>query len=403
MIKIISTVDDSYEYKVSNVPAAHIDEDVLLLAHTLDETRSNSLKAMAFFYSEYGGYERPLDIYKKKVNVDNYLDIPEYILRDYAIMDAIVTRRVFTNMMNHLKLIDEKYPNEKVPENTLEKYYRYRRVPVASMYSNIEYEGVYVRKDKLDALRIQMEDYIKSLKKQLSDAFNVSPNFDWGSNDKVGKLLELRGWEDLGRTKAGTFMVGKKQLARWIKIHPEAAILKEFGSVTTLVDSFVGDREGTKGWSQYLIHHDGDAENVWRMHPDYFPMGTESGRTRCTKPNMQNVPTRGKFTKEIKQCLCTPDDDEYYMVTVDYSSLQMRLAAIDCQDVNLTKALSSPDADVHSMTAYLTFAQDKEYDVETITVEDENGTHVFLGGQKVLTKNRGEIFAHELNEEDELL
>lgn len=402
-MKILSKIEDTYTTVTTNVPAARIDEDVFLLAHTLDETRSNSLKAMAFFYSEYGGYERPLDVYKKKVNVESYLDIPEDILREYAIMDAIVTHRVFTNMYKHLLLLDAKYPNEKYPENSIEKYYHYRRIPAANMYAKMEYRGVYVNKKKLDALREQMEDYIKGLGKKLSEAFGVSENFNWGSSDKVGELLQSRGWEDYGRTESGKYLVSKPQFDRWKKNHPEAITLREYGSATTLIDSFVGDREGTKGWSQYLIHHDEDPEDVWRMHPDYSPLGTESGRTRCSKPNMQNVPTRGKFTKEIKQCLCTPNDDEYYMVTVDYSSLQMRLAAIDCQDPNLTKALSSPDADVHSMTAYLTFSQDKEYDVETVIVEDENGTHTFLGGQKVITKNRGEVFARDLQEDDELL
>ena len=139
------------------------------------------------------------------------------------------------------------------------------------------------------------------------------------------------------------------------------------------------------------------------MHPNYMAMGTESGRTRCKNPNMQNVPTRGKFTKEIKACLCTPNDDEYYMVTIDYSSLQMRLATVDSGDETLTRIFSSKDSDVHSQTGYNVFASNKEIDIEIITVEDENGNvHEFLGGEQVETK-RGEVFARDLREDDEII
>ena len=92
--------------------------------------------------------------------------------------------------------------------------------------------------------------------------------------------------------------------------------------MNVLLRTFVGDVEGTTGWTQYLIHHDEDPANVSRLHPTFAAMGTESGRTRTSQPNTQNIPTRGLFTKEIKGCMCTPDDDKYFMVTLDYSALQ---------------------------------------------------------------------------------
>lgn len=385
------------------IPTARIDEDVYILGHTLDETRFNSLKSLAYYYSEYGGYERALDIYREKYGVDSYLDIDEDILKNYAIMDAIVTRRVISNMLKHLEYLDKKYPNEKYPEDTLSNYYHYRRIPAANMYAHLEYEGVYVNKDKLDALRKVMQKAIDDLTLELCKDFDVPKSFNFGSVVKLGKLLQIRGWEDLGRTEAGGYQVSDYQLERWKKTHPEAAKIQKLNSFTTLISTFVGDEAGTKGWSQYLVHHDEDPPHVWRMHPDFIAMGTDSGRTRCKNPNMQNVPTRGQFTKEIKSCLCTPDDENYYMVTVDFSALQLRLATIDSGDENLTKVFTSKNADAHSMTAYLIFAAEKELDVEIIEVEDENGVkHTFLGGEKIETK-RGEILAKDLREDDELV
>lgn len=379
-----------------------IDEDTYIIAHTLDETRGNSLKAMAFYYSEFGGYERSLDNYKQKYNIDNYLDIDEDILKEYAIMDAIVCRRIYDKMMNHLRYIDQKYPNEKFPENTLERYYYYRRIPAVNMYMDLEMRGVCINKPKLDTLRIEMREFINKTKKELCEAYNVEDDFDWGSTTKVGKLFKKIGYENLGETKAGEYKCSDDELVRWAKIHPEVKKLQTLRSVNTLINTFVGDEEGTKGWTQYMIHHPEDPENVYRMHPTFNAMGTESGRTRAGQPNTQNFPTRGLYTKEIKGCVCTPSDDDYYLATLDYSSLQMRLATIDSNDSFLTQEFSKDSSDIHSLTANIVFALGRELDVETITVEQDGKIYEFLGGELVETK-RGEIFARDLKEDDELI
>lgn len=383
----------------NGIPEARIDEDVITLGHVLDETRSNSLKALAFYYSEFGGYERPLDIYKKRVKVDSYLDIDEDILKEYAIMDAIVTYRIWVNMMKHVRELDKKYPNEHGINTGLESYYYTRRIPANNLYAGIEYRGIYVDKDRLDNLRIEMQDYINSLKAQLAEAFGVSVDFDWGSSAKLGRLLEKKGWEELGRNESGEYQVSEFQIKRWSKDHPEAKLLKELKSMNVMINAFVGDVKGTKGWSQYLTYHPED--DSWRMHPDYFPMGTDSGRTRCQKPNMQNTPTRGKYAKAIKRCLKTPNDNDYYMVTVDYSSLQMRLATIDSKDKHLTEVFNRDNADVHSLTGWLVFAKEKTFDVMTVEVEQDGKTYKFLGGQQVMTQ-RGYVLARDLQEDDEI-
>ena len=379
-----------------------IDEDCYILAHTLDETRGNSLKSMAFYYSPFGGYERALDVYKQKYNIENYLDIDEDILKEYAIMDAIVTLRIYPKLMEHLRYIDKIYPNEKFPENTLERYYYYRRIPAVNMYMDLELRGFCVNKAKLDKLRIEMREFIKNTKKELCELYGVPDDFDWGSTMKVGKLFKKLGYENLGETKAGEYKCSDDELVRWAKIHPEVKKLQTLRSVNTLINTFVGDEEGTKGWPQYMVHHPEDPKDVYRMHATFNAMGTESGRSLAGRPNLQNICTRGLYTKEIKSCLCTPSDEDYYIATIDYSSLQMRLAALDGNDSFLTKEFAKDSSDVHSLTANIVFALGRELDVETITVEQGGKTYEFLGGELVETK-RGEIFARDLKEDDELI
>ena len=89
------------------------------------------------------------------------------------------------------------------------------------------------------------------------------------------------------------------------------------------------------------------------------------------------------------------------MVTVDYSSLQMRLATIDSKDPHLTEVFNRENADVHSLTGWLVFAKEKTFDVMTVEVEQDGKTYTFLGGQQVMTQ-RGYVLARDLQEDDEL-
>jgi len=391
----------------NGISQARVDEDVVVLGHTMDETRSNSLKSLAYYYTTYGGYDEELEEYKRKVHIDNYLDIPEPILREYAVLDAIVTWQVFDNMLRHLREVDAKHPNEKGTKYTVEDYYRQKRIPSVNLFLKLEYRGVVVDTDKLAAARINIQNRINDQQFALANLFGVSKDFDFASPAELGKLLAKKGWENLDEVKRHPapgeemkFGTADYALEKWAQTHPEAKILQDFRSSRVMLNTFIGDKKETKGWSQYLVRHEnGEA----LMHPSWGAMGTESGRTRCSAPNMMNVPTHGQFAAEIKACLGVPSDDEYYMVTIDYSGLQLRLAAADSQDPTMCKVFNSKNADIHSQTAYGIFIKGKRWKTETIKVKQNGKEYVFLGGQMVNTVNRGEIFATELVESDELV
>ena len=385
MIKIIEIVEDRTEtYMDGGLPHARIDEDIIQMGHTLDETRSNSLKALAFLYTEFGGYEHPLDMYKKKMrrsgaSVDNYLTIPESILREYAVMDAIVT---FRNLLAHMRELDRRYPNEFFPENTMEHYYRTYRIPAANMYADIEYQGVYVDKDQLDRAREILKKELHDTELELAQRFGTSSTFNFQSDAQVAELLEKAGWECHGRGKSNQYLVGKGPQKLWVKEgHEEAKLFLKLGSLNTLMGTFTGyglkNPNDDCGWAACLRQHE---DGSVRMHPTFSCMQTDSGRSRCGNPNMQQVPTRGKFAADIKKAIRTPNDDEYYLCTIDYASLQLRLCCMD------------EDGRDNMYDAF----QDLGVDI----VEQDGETYEFLGGETVITVNRGEVHANELTEED---
>jgi DNA polymerase I-like protein with 3'-5' exonuclease and polymerase domains len=117
-----------------------------------------------------------------------------------------------------------------------------------------------------------------------------------------------------------------------------------------------------------------------------------------------NIPSRGKYAKDIKFCVVPPNEEDYYIMTVDYSAMQLRLASLDGDDEGLMDLfIKDKYADVHIRTAYNVFTKNRKFNIEEVEVEQDGKVYRFLGPQIVKTVNRGEIFARELTEDDTLL
>jgi len=202
-------------------------------------------------------------------------------------------------------------------------------------------------------------------------------------------------------------------LERWKqKGHLEIGKLQQLRSLRVLLKTFISPEEDAeKGWEQYVRWHEEDSS--WRMHPTYNVMRTESGRCKSDSPNMQNVPAHGAQAELVKRCITTPDPKEYYLCTLDYASLQMRLAAIDTnlneggRDHSLYNVYTDPKmgGDMHSRTGYGVFAEGQDFELEIIDIvnEETGETRTAFGGEIIKTENRGAIFARDLESTDILL
>lgn len=395
----------------NGIPAARIDDDTVQLGHLMNEQRFNGLKSHAFYYTCFGGYDRDLDRYREKTGITDFTLIPEHILFPYATMDAVVTYLTYIALLEQLAWVDKTYPNEKDPSWTMARYYREVMMPAVNAFTKIEYRGVYVDREALASSRAAILAEISEIENELGTIWGVDANFNFGSSKALGELLERLGYEDIGRGESGVYKTADAELERWKqKGHSEIAKLQRLRSLRVLLKTFISpEEEAEKGWEQYVRRHDEDSS--WRMHPTYNVMRTESGRCRCDSPNMQNIPAHGDLAEKVKMCITTPDPKEYYLCTLDYASLQIRLAAIDTnlnpegRDNNLYNVYLDPKmgGDMHSRTGYGVFAEGRDFDLDIIEVVDDTGVaKTFFGGEFVKTKNRGSVQARDLVAEDVL-
>ena len=403
----------------------YVHSDTLMLGQTLNEFRHNGLKSLSYYYTLYGGYDKDLDSYLKKYKIKNYYDVPDPILTNYATMDSIVTFLVHEEQQKQLTEIDKNFPPPQEGMWTVREYYEKIKLPAYRTFIDIEEYGIFIDQKKWDSFSIFVDNEIIRIKKELARSLNIHDKKDKSidlfssennedseslypelqSPKQLGEILERLGWENYGRAKAGFYLTGYDQLTLWEKKHPEATLIKELRSYQTLQKTFLGRVGRMDGWRSHVITH---ADGTKRIHPTYSVMGTESGRNSCKDPNYQQIPSFSSGSELFKKIFSVPDIKNYYLVTLDYSSLQIKLAAIDSDDPDLIDYYKNNiNADPHTKTGYSVFVSGIDFEMEEIKITDEKGkVHIFYEYDKILVLRKGEkkeILAKDIEETDELL
>lgn len=95
--------------------------------------------------------------------------------------------------------------------------------------------------------------------------------------------------------------------------NPVVSALIEFGDIDKLLGTYVDP--WLNGWT-----YDG------RIHADFVPYGTVTGRFSCRKPNLQNIPRPGTELGTLIRGAFIPEDG-YRLVVADYSQIELVILA----------------------------------------------------------------------------
>ena len=143
----------------------------------------------------------------------------------------------------------------------------------------------------------------------------------------------------------------------------DAKVLKELSSEHELPQLVLEYREYAKIKSTYIdalprmIAQDG------RVHTSFNEMVTTTGRLSSSDPNLQNIPVRTEFGRNIRTCFVPLHEGEVFL-SADYSQIELRLLAHLSGDEHLIEEFCSGE-DFHARTASRVFG----IPVEDITPE----------------------------------
>ncbi len=92
-----------------------------------------------------------------------------------------------------------------------------------------------------------------------------------------------------------------------------------------------------------------------RLHSDFNQTVVATGRLSSSNPNLQNIPIRTEFSRQIRQAFIPQEG--WLLVAADYSQIELRILAHLSQEPVLIDAYRH-NRDVHSVTAKLLFEKD---------------------------------------------
>jgi len=147
---------------------------------------------------------------------------------------------------------------------------------------------------------------------------------------------------------------GLKKTPKGVVSTKESELLKLKGT-HKIIDLILEYRELSKMLSTYIDNIIPTVDDDNRIHPDFLQLGTSTGRMSSKNPNIQNIPTSGNYGSKIREVFIP--EENFNLVSFDYSQIELRLAAILSGDKKMKEAFIS-NQDIHSKVALEIFDEE---------------------------------------------
>ncbi|MDD5738873.1 MAG: DNA polymerase [Candidatus Pacebacteria bacterium] len=207
--------------------------------------------------------------------------------------------------------------------------------------NQMQKNGIKVDFKGLNKLSLDFEKEIESLQKEI---FKLSQKeFNLNSPSQLSEIL----FSDMGisalgvkKTPGGAISTNAEELKKLAAENPIISLIIEYREIFKLKTGFVDSLP------KMINPKDG------RIHPHFHQLGTETGRMSCSDPNLQNIPTKTKLGKKIRECFVP--EEGFVFLSGDYSQMDFRSVASLSGDEKMTGFLQQ-GKDIHLMTASLIF------------------------------------------------
>ncbi len=216
-------------------------------------------------------------------------------------------------------------------EYDLEYLYYDVELPLEMTLYDMEKTGFMINREVLLSLQENYSNQAKELENMIYDL--AGQKFNLQSPKQTAKVL----FEDLQLKTTSK------------KLSTSAEILEEISSQHPIVPLILRFRQIQKLVSTYLTPFDELTKSENIIHTEFKQMLTSTGRLSSIEPNLQNIPTRTEEGKALRK-MFVPINEDGYIVSADYSQIELRLLAHFSEDKNLLFAYNNGQ-DIHMQTA----------------------------------------------------
>ena len=233
-------------------------------------------------------------------------------------------------------ILCKKLKKELIAINNLELYEKVEK-PLIYVLADMQNNGIYINKEKLENTGRILKKQVKEIEEKILDIAGYT--FNISSPKQLGKLL----FEDLNlpvvkKTKTG-YSTDVDALNKLKDKHEIIEYILEYREITKLISTYI---DGLK----VCIN-----PNTNKVHSSFNQTVTATGRLSSTEPNMQNIPVRKEYGKEIRKLF---EPENYIFLDADYSQIELRVLADMSGDKTMIEAFKE-NIDIHKSTASTIF------------------------------------------------
>lgn len=208
-------------------------------------------------------------------------------------------------------------------------------VPVIKEMERI---GVKINAEHLKDLSKKLNTKIRKLETEVYQM--AGEEFNLNSSQQLSKILfetlnlSVKG---LRKTPKGAIIsTNAKELLKLQSLHPIIGLVLQYRELSKLKSTY------TDSLIKVINPVTG------RIHTQFNPLGTVTGRISSSNPNLQNIPIRTELGNEIRKAFVAKNG--YVFISADYSQIELRIIADLANDTKMKQAFIE-GKDIHSLTA----------------------------------------------------
>lgn len=225
--------------------------------------------------------------------------------------------------------------NVKMQALGLERLYQEIEFPLVEALARMENRGAKIDLFYLHRISGEFKNELAQLEKDIHSA--AGSVFNINSSKQLAKVL----YEDLklpsGKKIKTGYSTDVDELGRLQAHSPIAAKLLQYRELAKLLNTYI------EVFPKIVNPKTG------RIHTTYLQAGTSTGRLASKDPNLQNIPIRTAYGKQIRRAF-VGGKPGWKILSADYSQIELRLLAHFSKDPTLVETFQKHE-DIHTRTA----------------------------------------------------
>ena len=304
--------------------------DTMIAHYLINPDMRHNMDVLSETYLKYAPKSIETLIGKKGKNQLSMRDVPLEDIKEYATEDADITFQLAA----HFQPILEKVGTKKLFDEI--------EIPLVPVLADMEKEGIRLDVEFLKSMSVDMQKEIDAFEQQIYET--AGEKFNLASPKQLGDILfdKLKiGGNKQKKTKTGQYATGEEVLSYLANEHQIVRDILEWRQMVKLQSTYID-----------ALPNQVD-KKTGRVHTDYMQTVAATGRLSSTNPNLQNIPIRTEKGRLIRKAFIARDEN-YTLLSADYSQIELRIIAALCGEENMIKAFQNNE-DIHKSTAAKVF------------------------------------------------